>query len=577
MGTTDSLVWATSAERTVRWRINVAGWLIGALFVGLSYRLFEKSVLDHPGYVALASNQHTVRQDLPGQRGRIYARDQLIGRFPIATNEWRYDVSVIPNRVTDPDRLARQLHDLLDLDEETLRDALSSKRAYLPPLKRRVDRATAERVRALNDRAIQITSVSARTYPERTLASQLLGFVNFDDVGTYGVEARYDDALRGKSGSRLGQRDSFGRLVSITGTVNPEPGSDLGLTIDRTIQFIAERALEQALATYGAGGGSIVVTDPSSGAILALANQPSFDPNQFNTVPESELARFRNDTISTVYEPGSVFKPIVMATALDAGVVTPETAETFSNQVTVQGYEIHTALDKAYGRETMTQILENSDNVGMVWVAGHLEFDALRSALTRFGFGIPTGIDLPGETTGSVLPLGEWRDIHRATVAFGQGVSMTPLQLAAAWGALLNGGHLMKPYVVDRILRSNGEEVVTKPTVVRDVIRSETSDTIRSMLESVVENGQSKKARIDGYSVGGKTGTAQIPNPDGGYYEDQWNHSFMGFFPVSQPRYLVLVKLDRPTASKYADGTALPTFVDVARSIIAATSLLPDR
>jgi len=542
------------------------------------YRFFDKSVLEHAQYVALASNQHTIREDLPSHRGTIYAHDSGNALFPVATNERTYDVSVIPNQVTDPKGLSTALGNILSVDANDLFSKIQTKVPYLPPLKRRVDQATANKLVELPFKGLSLLPTDSRYYPENEFASQLLGFVNYDGVGAYGVESRYDDVLEGKDGSLLGKQDSFGRLVSITGQVNPESGSDLVLTIDHTIQYLADQTLRQASGLYGTGGGSVIVMNPKTGAILAMANQPGFDPNTYNEVPTDQVNRFTNDAVSTVYEPGSIMKPVVMAMAIEEGKVTPDTKSTFSNYVTVQGYQIHTALDEAFGEETMTQILENSDNVGMVWVSGHLEYQDMYDGFKRFGFGQTTGIDVPGETTGSILPVSDWHDIDRATMAFGQGISSTPLQMITAWGSLVNGGKLMKPYVVDSLVRPNGDRVVTQPTEVRTTVSQKTADEVRQMLLSVVDNGQSKKAQIQGYAIGGKTGTAQIADPkNGGYLKDTYNHSFIGFFPYDDPQYLVMVKLDHPTTSIYADATALPAFRAMAQGIISYEALQPSR
>jgi len=558
-------------------RLSIVGWILSLAFLTITVRLFQKSVLEHGEYVALASNQHTIRQELPSQRGLIQIHELGSDLWPLATNERRYDVSVIPNRVTDPKGLAVALSQLLDLKADEVYDKINTDKPYLPPLKKQVDEATITKVIALPFKGLLATPIDARTYPEGDFASQLVGFVNYDGQGASGIEAQYEDALKGKSGTLLGKQDIFGRMVSITGQVKPQAGSSVVLTLDHTIQFLADRELKYAISAYGAVGGSVIVLNPKTGALLAIANQPSFDPNHYGDVPTDQQQRYLNDAISTVYEPGSIMKPVVMATAIDQGKIQPETKSTFSNFVTVQGYQIHTALDKAYGEETMTQILENSDNVGMVWVAGHLEYQALYDSFKRFGFGVPTGLDLPAETSGSILPLGDWREISRATMAFGQGISVTPLQMAMAWQSLANGGQLMKPYVVDKIVRSDGSVVATEPTSVRQVVTKETADKVKIMLQSVVDNGQSKKAQIPGYAIGGKTGTAQYAKAEGGYQEDSYNHSFIGFLPVDDPQYLVMVKLDQPTSSKYADATALPAFRAIAQGIISYKGLSPSR
>ncbi|KKP88884.1 MAG: Peptidoglycan glycosyltransferase [Berkelbacteria bacterium GW2011_GWA2_35_9] len=277
---------------------------------------------------------------------------------------------------------------------------------------------------------------------------------------------------------------------------------------------------------------------------------------------DREFSIFVNPAVSFAYEPGSIFKPIIVSLGLDNEKFEPETkGGPFSNMTVVQGYEIHTALDKGYGDETVTQILENSDNVGMVWVGNQIGNDLMREGLEKFGFNEKTGIDLPGETTGTILSLKNWRDIHRANISFGQGVLVTPLQIAQAYATIANDGEMPKLHIVDKIIRKDGSEELIENSIVRRVIKTETANEVRRMMQSVVDVGQSSKAKIEGYNIGGKTGTAQIAKKDGtGYEDNSFNHSFAGIGPIANPKFVVVIRLEKPTATRFADSTALPMF-----------------
>ncbi|MBI4022567.1 penicillin-binding protein 2 [Candidatus Berkelbacteria bacterium] len=545
----------------------------------LTWRLFQKSVVEHPLYAAQAESQYEVSKELPSRRGTVYAQDAELGkRVPVAATEERFDVSVVPRNVTDKPAAARVLAELFGLDEPATLAAMDNDRLYLPPFVRGINKDQKEAAVARGFTGLLIEKRHARVYPERSTAAHVLGFVNRDGQGNYGVEAYYDEELRGTAGSVVGQRDTLGRIISTVSQVAPENGVSIELTIDHNVQFAAEQRLAKALAETEAQSGQILILDPRTGEVIAMAAQPAFDPNTYNDVPAEEQFRFQNPLVAAVYEPGSILKPVTMATALELGKVEPDTKETFGKSVVVQGYEINTALDKAYGEETMTQVLENSDNVGMVWVAGKMSNEELHAAFVRFGFDEATGVDVAGETRGSLLELSAWREIHRATMAFGQGISTTPLQVARAWAALINGGTLVTPHVVRRLIGDRGVTVDAEAPQQEGIIRPETSEKIRGMLRSVVDNGPYGSTRVPGYAIGGKTGTAQIANPDGGgYLEDAFTHSLLGFFPADAPEYLMLVKLDRPKQGRFAESTAGPVFHDLAQYLFNYYKIAPDR
>lgn len=566
-----------SAAQDWNYRLTI---LVSLIFVAsglVTWRLFVKSVIEHPLYAAKAEDQYEVAKDLPSRRGTIYAQDFELGKtVPIAATEEKFDISVVPRNVKNPDEAVQALVEVFGLSADEVRAVVTNGKLYAPPLVRGASKEQRDAILERGFAGLQVEPKRQRSYPENQTAAHVLGFVNREGKGNYGIEGYYDSELRGESGSVIGQQDTLGRLIGTVAKVNPKNGVDVELSLDHNVQFAVEERLYKAVESTKAQSGQVLLMDPNSGEIIAMAGTPSYDPNRYNEIKPEEQQRFINPTIAAAYEPGSIMKPIVMAAAIDAGKVEPDTKETFGKSVTVQGYEINTALDKAYGEETMTQVLEHSDNVGMVWVAGHMSYEELRSAFTRFGFGEPTGVDLPGEEKGRVLPLKDWRDISRATMAFGQGISVTPLQILRAWAVLINGGKLVTPHVVRRLRGEDGVVVEAKAPTVDGVIKAETSQKLRGMLQSVIDNGSYGRTRVAGYTIGGKTGTAQIAAPGGGYLEKTYTHSLIGFFPVDDPKYLLMVKIDRPEA-EYAESTAGPLFHDLAQYLFSYYKLPPDK
>ncbi len=554
----------------------------------IAIRLFVRSVTVHADTQARAEQQYLVSQAVEPHRGKIYAVDEpgasLVTRAvkPLATNRRAYALSVVPKNVKDKQAAAEILAPWAELSVGELFDRINSNRLYLPPLrggysgKPALNEAEKDQLADLNMPGLLLIEEEERYYPEGQLASQILGFVNAEKQGSYGIEQHYHTDLRGSGGEILGERDVRGRILATEDKQPVRDGSDVFLTIDRNVQGFVETTLKKALATYEAISGSVVVMDVTTGAIVAMASAPDFDPNRYGEVLKEEQSRFLNSAVSAVWEPGSIFKTIVMALALDAGLVEPDTEGVFSNQVSVGGYQIHTAEDKAFGRETMTQVLENSDNVAMVWLADQLGNDRFYQGLEKFGIGEELGIDLPGEVGGSLLPLAAWHDIERATMAFGQGVSVTPLQIVSAFATMANGGTLMQPHIAKGLVLPDGAVTEFAPKVLREqVIRAETATKITAMMESVVVRGHGKRAGVKGYRVAGKTGTAQVPDPVGGYYTDRHIGGFAGFFPADQPRFAMVVKLDEPKTVKFAESSAAPTFGEIAQFILTYYRIPP--
>jgi len=414
---------------------------------------------------------------------------------------------------------------------------------------------------------------SYRYYPEGTLGSNFLGFVNYENVGTYGLEAYYNDYLTGKSGILKGERGSgSSRSVVIADDrehVAPVDGSDLILTIDRAVEFYACRKLEESWSRYKFDSASVVIVNPTTGEIIAMCSWPNFDPNNYTDVDSQKV--FLNPVVSAQYEPGSVFKTITMAAAVDQKKVTPDTTYNDTGKSMIEGWSkplSNSDYDTfgAHGKTNMTVVLEKSLNLGAIFAMQQIGPKTFADYVKNFGFGEKTGIELGAEASGNIKNLlaNKVKPIDAATASFGQGLSVSPLQMVMSYAAIANHGILMKPYIVKAVVNSDGTKTETKAREVRRVISEETANTILAMLVNVVENGHSKLAAVNGYYVGGKTGTAQIPSKSGSYLSDQYIHTYVGVAPADKPKFVMLVKMDSPKGFKFAESTATPLFGEIA-------------
>ncbi|OQA53055.1 MAG: Stage V sporulation protein D [candidate division WS2 bacterium ADurb.Bin280] len=547
------------------------------LMVVFIIRLLDRQVLRREQYTAKAQKQYYAEIEQPAKRGKIYIKDSqsesVIGEdagiFPVATDLELFDILVTPKNVKDKNDAADKLSSILELDRNELFEKINNDKPYLPPIKKRVSKQIADQVEGLEISGVATEAKYSRFYPENDFMSHILGFVDFEGRGRYGVEEYYDGVLKGEGGTLKGLKDNTGKVIKVEESVLGKDGASLVLTIDRSIQYVAEKKLKEGIERYGAKGGSIIIADPKTGGILAMASSPSYNPNTFNEIASDQQGIFLNPAISLNWEPGSIFKPIIVSAAICEKKVDVDTKPTtqeggFSNMVEVDGYEIHNALDKPYGYETVTQILENSDNVGMVWVANKVGNELLGGYLNKYGFGGKTGIDLAGEASGQVSPAKKWRDVNRATISFGQGISTTPIQMVASFSAIANSGKMVKPHVLSEIIEGDGTKKQAENSEAKEIISQEDAQKMVSMLVSVVENGHGKKAAVEGFKVAGKTGTAQIPKTQGGYEEDDHIGSFIGFAPADDAKFVMLVKFDRPANVEWAESSAAPIFGEIA-------------
>ncbi len=425
-----------------------------------------------------------------------------------------------------------------------------------------------------------------RFYPEKNIGSNLLGFTSYEDEyqrGKYGLEGFFDEDLFGSIGSVRSERGAGGLVIINNRQANDKVNGDsLVLTIDRAAQFTACNKLNEAVKKHGAQGGSVIVVDPKTGAILAMCSVPDFDPNNYNLV--DDISVYNNPAIFDQYEPGSVFKAITMAAALDQGKVTPETTYVDKGQVMIKGWPkpIRNSDFETFGGHgttNMVKVLENSLNTGAIFAMEQIGVKKFSEYVRAFGFGEKTGIELEGEAAGNISNIvgGNVKEVDAATASFGQGITTTPLQMVMSYAAIANGGELLKPYIVKEIIKPNGERSVTTPAPARRVISERTASLLTGMLINVVENGHSKLMKAPGYYVAGKTGTAQVASSVSKGYSGAYIHTFIGYAPAENSSFVILTKINNPKDARYAESTAVPLARDISQFLLNHWQIKKDR
>lgn len=564
-------------------RLRLFGAFVVVASAVLILRLFVLQVLSHEFYYAMASDRNSLIAELFPERGNILLADfkRPDGSFPAAVNKTLTLVYADPRHVKDPDDAARQLAPILGLEEEALRKKLSIEDDPYEPLKRKVDDETAKKVRALGLGGIGFADERFRYYPEGAALAHVVGFLGSredgEQLGRYGVEGYWEEELAGRRGLLEAEKDRLGSIIGAARrTFRPaRDGDEIILTIDRTVQYVACAKLRQAVERHGADGGAVIIMRPKTGEILAMCGAPSFDPNDYASV--EDIAVFNNPATFSAYEPGSIFKPVTMAAALDAGKVSPAMTYEDEGSVTIGSYTIKNSDGEAHGAQTMAQVLENSLNTGTIFVVRRLGAEPFADYVRKFGFGEKVGIELDTEASGDISSLDKRGEIWSATASFGQGISATPIQLVTAFGALANGGKLMKPTVIAGMRHPDGTVTRNEPKEVRQVVTKRAASLVSAMLVRVVENGHGKRAAVPGYYLAGKTGTAQVAKPGGGYEKDAFIGSFVGFAPVDDPAFVMLVKIDRPKDVQWAESSAGPLFGDIARFLLQYFEIPPER
>lgn len=550
-----------------RWRITAVftAWI--ALFALLGGRLFDLQVLHGHTLQRLAIRQQLESIRLPGARGIIL--DRTGSR--LAVNVEADSIYAVPSAIPDAAAFAREVAPPLHLTPQDVMTRLRRGGLSFAWLARRQPPAAIDAVRALQlGGAIGIWPDTRRAYPAGTLAASVIGFTGTDETGLAGLELQYDGTLRGVEGVGTANRDAIGReLVHTERIVSPpRDGNTLVLTIDEVVQHIAERELTRAVAGAGAQGGVAIVMDPLTGAILAIATAPTFDPNHFQAVPPG---RWKNRVVADVFEPGSTFKLILVAAALSSHAVAPGDTFPDPGKIRINGATIHDAEppDPRHTTLSLTEIVKYSSNVGAAQVATRIGKERFYTYIKRFGFGHPTGIDLPGEAAGIIRPVSQWYGPSLQNIGFGQGISVTPIQLLVAASALATHGKAVRPHLVEAIRDAEGHAIVTPGNVPpRQIIEPAIADRVVAMMREVVEGGTGVKARVEGYTVAGKTGTAQRPGTSGGYEPGAYVASFVGVVPVSAPRLAILVIVDRPRGVYFGGDIAAPAFREIARQVL---------
>lgn len=559
-----------------------------AVLVGL--RLVILMILQGDFYSVLSNGSHESSSKLVPKRGAVYIKDSRTNeRFPLAINHDLFLLFADTREIKSDDEangIANKLAEIFHYDDArkfAVFLQLNKRSDPYEPIEKKVDETAANQVKELSMPGIGLVRIPFRFYPESKSAAAVTGFVGADEgnglVGHYGIEGYWQRELAGSGGFVEGSKNAIGGWIPLSGwSFKPaKDGADLFLTIDRALQYKACQRLQQGMKEYGAKSASLVMMNPATGAILAMCDLPNFDPNKYNEVDSVNI--YNNDSIFTAYEPGSIFKPLTMAAAINEGLVGPH-APFYDSGVRTDlcSKPIKNANDKVFGNQDMTGVLENSINTGMVYVVEKLGREKFIDYVQNYGFGIKSGIEMDTEVPGDIRALLEKKnsnkiDCYAATASFGQGIMATPLQMATAFSATVNGGKLMKPYVVEEVHYSDGRIEKKRPIEIRQVLSKQTSDLTSGMLVSVVEK-HSTGAKVPGYYVGGKTGTAQIAGLKG--YTEETNHSFVGFAPAENPKFVILVKYEKPNRV-WAESTALPVFADIAKFALEYYHIPPNK
>ena len=568
-------------------------------------KLFYLQVIQGDRYRVEAERQRSITVTIPAERGRIFASGGLL-----ATSEEAYRVVADPRLIEDPKKTAEKIVPILFEDSrflsynplpsglpapadavnlknifvEKLTELLSLKDRLGVDLARKVPMAQVGKLKSQAIPGLNFYPDNRRFYPEGELAAPLLGFVAFDqdgERGYNGLEGYYDGDLRGRNGSirrEYNEKRTEPILVGESTAVDPQNGSDLYLTINRAVQATLERKIAQGVKRYGAKSGSFIVLDPETGYILAMGNYPSFDPGNFNAwvspKEKTEIKKeMRNLGLATTYEPGSIIKPITVASGLDSEKIDLDWKFDDNGKLKIGIYSIDTWDGRHWGKQNLVQLLQKSNNIGSAKLALEIGEETLRSYFLNFGFGSSTGIDLAGEESGLVKNLRDWRQIDLANAGFGQGIGVTALQMASAYAAVVNGGVLMKPQVVEKIVGRDGRVVSFQAEPIRRVISQETADKVVELLRKADVGGESAALRNLNYRVAGKTGTAEIAV--GGKYDlKKTNATFIGF-PLRDRSFVMLIKLEEPSSSPYAAFTALPLWAEAFREIAPLFGISP--
>ncbi|HUG53323.1 MAG TPA: penicillin-binding transpeptidase domain-containing protein [Vicinamibacteria bacterium] len=558
-------------DRMVRLRLMLAALSACLWALVVMVRLVQLQVMGRPFFERQAARQSERTINLDPRRGAILDRN----RHPLAVSVDAESVYAVPQDIEDPASTAAALGRALGLDaaaRKELQVQLSRTRAFVW-VRRKVDPGTARAVRDLQLQGVGFLTENRRYYPQRELAAHVIGYVGTDNTGMSGIEYALEDDMRGRAAKVVIRTDARRRALGHTEKPSTEGGTVV-LTLDESIQHVAEKELDRAVEETGSIAGVAVVMDPRTGEILALANRPTFNPNRFNAYPSS---RWRNRAVADAFEPGSIFKIVTAAAGLEEKVVDPdEVIDCGNGFLEVAGIRIND--HRVFDHLTFRDVIARSSDVGVARVAQRLGRENFNRYIRAFGFGAATGVGLPGESGGLLRPPQRWSALSLPTLSFGQEIGVTALQMTAAVAAVANGGYLVKPVIVRQVEDSRGRVVrESRPEVVRRVIDPGTADALTDLLRGVVRSGTGARAAIPGYAVAGKTGTAQKIEPGGRYSMVDHVASFVGFVPASRPAIVVLVSLDTPRGAANQGGdVAAPLFARIAEPALRRLAVPPD-
>ncbi|OGE34492.1 hypothetical protein A3H85_03925 [Candidatus Daviesbacteria bacterium RIFCSPLOWO2_02_FULL_40_8] len=551
------------------------------ILILIALRLFYWQIIMSDDLTVMAEKQHLKTTQIEGPRGQILYSDGSI----LASNQPVYELYGQPKVIEEKDKVANLVAKIISpKDSLKVANEIKDKLAqnlYWVALYKNLSVDLKNQIEELKIKGLGFNTNSARFYPESSASAQLLGFIGSDDVGNkvgyFGIEGFYNKQLRGTSGTVIQERDGNG-LPILSGKFfqkKPLSGYNLVLNIDRAVQHMVEIKLKSSVEKFAAKSGSVVVIEPKSGNVLAMATFPNYDPGSYQDFPKEV---YLNPIVAETYEPGSTFKVIVMSMAINDDLLKADTkCDICSGPLQISGHLIRTWNNKYNSDVNMTDVIVHSDNTGMVFVSRKLGLDKMYEYINNFGFGLKTNIDLQEETSSSIRPKKEWREIDLATSSFGQGIAVTPMQMVRAVGVIASGGMLMEPHIVSQI-QIGGETRKIQPRIMGNPISAEATKVITEMMVQAVDRGEAqfykKRAGLQGYKIAGKTGTAQIPVA--GYYdENKTVASFVGFAPAADPKFVMLVKYNEPTSSIYGADTAAPTFFEIAKELFLYYNIPP--
>jgi len=548
-------------------------WILLFIFIIISliltYRLYEIQIKNHEYYKAIALGQQIAFEEIPPQRGDIFFSD---GTTPLAKTVKTVILSIYPKKINEVEKFIDDLSNITGEDKEKLIEEFSNSKL----IQKEIPFEKLSIFKNKNYSGWDFQIKFRRIYPENNIASNVVGFLNKDFQGQYGLEGYYENILSGKKETIQKETSPFKYSIFSQGNdiFNNNAGASLVLTIDKSIQYFAEKTLENAAKNFEIEKGEIIILNPNNGEILANAVFPSFDPNNYQKT--KDISYFKNFSASDLFEPGSIFKPITFAAALEEHLITPDDIFEDKGVVNLGGKPIYNFHQKTWGKITMTEVLQNSVNTGAVFVEQKLGKDRFLSYLEKFGFFEPTGIDIQGESFSKNMVLRDGKERDIAVASFGQGINVNSFQIIQAFSAISNGGKLITPHFVKKIIYPNGNIVDIKPVVKKEILSQETSEKLSSMLIQVVEKGSGWRTKMPGYEIAGKTGTAQIPLPNGQYSQEDTIQSFVGYLPAFEPKVLIFVKLVKPKNSPTAEYAAVLTFKEIAKNIIDYLQIAPN-